>query len=113
MKVAVIGSRGLWVDDLAKYLPEGVTEIVSGGARGVDTCAAEYARKNNLPLKEFLPKYELYGRRAPLVRNIEIINYADIVIAFWDGESHGTKFVMDKCKELGVPVHGYIKRKDE
>ena len=40
MKVAIIGSRGLTVDDLNDYLPEGVTEIVSGGARGIDTCAA-------------------------------------------------------------------------
>ena len=39
MKVAVVGSRNLQVDDLGKYLPDGVTEIVSGGARGVDTSA--------------------------------------------------------------------------
>ena len=56
MKVAVIGSRNLTVSNLEKYLPAGVTEIVSGGARGVDTSAREYARAHGLPCTEFLPE---------------------------------------------------------
>lgn len=43
MKVAVIGSRNLWVNDLEQCLPESVTEIVSGGAKGIDSCARKYA----------------------------------------------------------------------
>ena len=43
MKVAVIGSRGLLVDDLGKYLPDDTTEIISGSAKGVDASAREYA----------------------------------------------------------------------
>ena len=85
MKIAVIGSRGLKVNDLGKYLPVGVTEIVSGGAKGIDTCAREYALANGLKLTEFLPEYEKYGRGAPLKRNLQIIDYADKVLAFWDG----------------------------
>ena len=50
MKVAVVGSRNLRIDDLGKYLPDGVTEIVSGGARGVDTSAREYALTHNIKL---------------------------------------------------------------
>ena len=110
MKVAVIGSRNLKVDDLGKYLPEGVTEIVSGGARGVDTCAREYARANKIKLTEFLPEYDKYGRGAPLRRNITIIEYSDLVLAFWDGSSHGTKYVIDNCKKRGVPVKVYVPR---
>lgn len=102
MKVAVIGSRGLIVNDLGKYLPEDTTEIISGGARGIDTCAREYALAHNIKLTEFLPEYEKYGRSAPLKRNITIIENADIVLAFWDGISHGTKFVIDNCKKMGV-----------
>lgn len=99
MKVAVIGSRGLEVKNLEKYLPEQTSEIVSGGARGIDTAARNYALKNKIKLTEFLPEYEKYGRAAPLKRNDLIIDYADIIIAFWDGKSRGTKYVMDRCKK--------------
>ena len=107
MKVAVIGSRGLQVADLGKYLPEGTDEIVSGGAKGVDTSARNYALEHELKLTEFLPQYDRYGRGAPLRRNIQIIEYADQVLAFWDGKSRGTKFVIDKCKELSTPCTVY------
>ena len=104
MKVAVIGSRGLTViNDLGKFLPEGTTEIVSGGARGIDTCAREYANAHSLKLTEFLPEYDLYGRAAPLKRNDMIIEYADTVLAFWDGQSRGTAYVIRKCREMNKP----------
>ena len=104
MKVAVIGSRGLQVDRLEDYLPEGVTEIMSGGARGVDTCARNYALSHGLTLTEFLPEYNRFGKGAPLLRNIAIIEHADLVLAFWDGRSKGTKFVIDYCKKRNIPV---------
>ena len=112
MRVAVIGSRGLRVDDLEKYLPENVTEIVSGGARGVDRSAREYALKNGLRLVELLPEYEKYGRGAPLKRNLAISGMADLVIAFWDGKSRGTRFVLENCARLGVPVRLLIHSRD-
>ena len=108
MKTAIIGSRGLTVADLGKYLPDGTNEIVSGGAKGIDSCAKEYALSHGLPITEFLPEYEKYGRSAPLKRNLEIIKYADIVLAFWDGRSKGTKYVIDNCKKTGVEVKIYI-----
>ena len=82
MKIAIIGSRTLIVNNLEKYLPKDVTEIVSGGAKGIDTCARQYALKNNIKLTEFLPEYNKYGKSAPLKRNLQIIDYADMVIAF-------------------------------
>ncbi|CDC46970.1 putative uncharacterized protein [[Eubacterium] siraeum CAG:80] len=94
--------------DLGRYLPENTTEIVSGGARGVDTSAREYALSHGIKLTEFLPEYTRFGRSAPLKRNITIIEYADIVLAFWDGKSRGTKFVIDNCRRLGVEVRIYI-----
>jgi len=107
VKVAVIGSRGLHVDHLEDYLPKGVTEIVSGGAKGIDTCAKDYALQHGLKLTEFMPEYEKYGRGAPLRRNITIIEYADLVLAFWDGKSRGTKYVIDNCKKRNIPVAVY------
>ena len=104
MKVAVVGSRDLTVWDLEKYLPEDTTEIVSGGARGVDTSARNYARARGLKLTEFLPDYHQFGRQAPLRRNIEIIDYCDLVLAFWDGASPGTGFVIRECKKRGRQI---------
>lgn len=104
MKVAVIGSRGLSVPNLGAYLPEGTDEIISGGARGVDTSAREYAQAHGIRLTEFLPEYDKYGRSAPLKRNITIIEHADLVLAFWDGVSRGTAFVIKKCRDTGKPV---------
>ena len=108
MKVAVIGSRGLLIEDLEKYLPEETTEIISGGARGVDACAREYALRNGLKLTEYLPEYSRYGRGAPLKRDITIIINADLVLAFWDGRSRGTKYVIDSCKKRNIPVKIYM-----
>ena len=113
MRVAVIGSRGLMVDDLGKYLPDNVAEIVSGGAKGVDSCARLYARTHGIKLTEFLPEYEKFGRSAPLKRNITIIENADLVLAFWDGTSHGTKFVIDSCKKMGVPVRIFVPNRED
>ena len=111
MKVAVIGSRGLTVAALGKYLPEDTTEIVSGGAKGVDTSAREYAQSHGIKLTEFLPEYDKYGRSAPLKRNITILESADVVLAFWDGQSHGTKFVIDNCKQRGIQVKVFVPTK--
>lgn len=108
MRVAVIGSRGLQVNDLGKYLPDEVTEIISGGARGVDTSAREYAMEHGLKLTEYLPEYDKYGRGAPLKRNITIIENADLVLAFWDGSSRGTKFVINNCKKRNIPLKIYV-----
>ena len=71
------------------YIPEGVTEGVS------DACARDYALGHGLKLTEFLPDYSRFGRGAPLMRNITIIENADLVPAFRNGKSRGTKFVID------------------
>lgn len=109
MKLAIIGSRSLYVEDLAKFIPSGVTEIVSGGAKGIDTCARVYALKNNIKLTEFLPDYRQYGRLAPLKRNIQIVDYTDEVLAFWDGKSTGTVYTIRQAKLRNKKVTVYRK----
>lgn len=84
MKIAIIGSRNIRVCNIEDHAAD-ADEIVSGGARGVDSCAAEYARARGIILTEFLPEYDIYGRGAPIVRNKKIVDYADKVVAFWDG----------------------------
>ncbi|MFA5562224.1 MAG: SLOG family protein [Eubacteriales bacterium] len=110
MKVAIIGSRDLFLDDFGAYLPADTTEIVSGGARGIDSCAAAYARRHHLKLTVFLPDYQQFGRPAPLRRNLQIIEYADVVLAFWDGHSAGTRHVIEHCRQSGKPVRVFLKK---
>ena len=102
MKVAVVGSRSIFATDIGTYLSDG-DEIVSGGAVGVDSCAEEYAKKNGLKLTVFLPQYERYGRAAPIVRNKTIVEYADKIVAFWDGKSKGTLSVIKYAEKMEKP----------
>ena len=104
MKIAIIGSRSLCLDNIESYLPDGITEIVSGGAKGIDTVAAAYAKQHGIPLTEFLPDYGRYGRGAPIKRNRDIANYADEAVAFWDGKSKGTMHTVGFFKNLGKKV---------
>lgn len=113
MKVAIVGSRDLTVSDLGTYLPRDTTEIVSGGARGIDACARDYAHRSGIKLTEFLPEYERYGRGAPLKRNLQIIDYADLVIAFWNGKSQGTKYVIDHCRQKNKSLTVYTSEDDK
>ena len=103
MKVAVVGSRNITNIDLYKYIFGEVEEIVSGGAVGVDFCAAKYAKDKGLKLTEFIPQYERYGRAAPIVRNKMIVDYADKILVFWNGSSKGTLSVIEYARKIGKP----------
>lgn len=104
MKLAIIGSRSLTKINVESYVSDNVDEIVSGGAVGVDSCAAEYAKSKGLKLTVFLPEYARYGRAAPIVRNKSIVDHADRVLVFWDGASRGTLSVIDYTKKLNKPI---------
>ena len=104
MKVAIIGSRGVRID-LSPYIPPSCDTVISGGAAGIDTCAAEFARKSGLKLIEIVPDYKLYGKMAPLIRNDQIIEMADFVIAFWDGKSKGTSYVIKQCIKANKKIN--------
>ena len=100
MKLAIIGSRGITDIDFSALVGDEVTEIVSGGARGIDSLAAEYAEQNKIKLTVFLPDFKRFGRGAPIKRNYEIVDYSDEVLAIWDGASRGTKSVIDYCQKI-------------
>lgn len=108
LRVAVIGSRRIKQADLSRYLPAETAMLISGGAVGVDTLAEEYAKQHGLPIRIIRPDYALYGRKAPLMRNRQIVECADLVVALWDGSSRGTVFTVDYARERGVPVRLYI-----
>lgn len=107
MKVAVVGSRNLNID-IKSFIPEDTTEIITGGATGIDTLAEKYANKNGIYVNVIKPKYEIYGRCAPIKRNEIIVDTCDLVIAIWDGKSKGTSYVIKYAEKKGKDVIKYI-----
>ena len=109
MKIAIVGTRKLKDAEavysiIADSIPRNCSEVVSGGAEGVDKLAERYARENHLRLTLFLPDYETYGRKATLIRDEKIVDYADMVFAFWDKNSKGTAYTISYCIKTQRPV---------
>jgi len=106
MKVAVIGSRSFNDYDKMKSILDDmeITTIVSGGAIGADSLGAYYAKKHNIPTLIFKPDWDKHGKAAGFIRNKLIINSSDVVVAFWDGESKGTKHSIDIANKLSKEV---------
>ena len=105
MKIAIVGSRNPGNIDIAVELEKRINIknediIISGGAKGIDTLAAEYANKRNVQLVEYRPDYSKHGRAATFIRNRQIIENADMVVAFWNG-SRGTKYSIDYANKIG------------
>jgi hypothetical protein len=84
-----------------------VTEIVSGGCGGVDRVGEAWATTNRIPTKVFYAEWQIYGRAAGPIRNAKMAEYADALVAVWDGESRGTRSMIDLAGKSGIPV--YIK----
>lgn len=106
-KIIVAGSRGFndyWLmKETLKDLPKDC-EIVSGMARGADMLAVNYAVNNGYKLVKFPANWEYIGKRAGYVRNAKMAKYANELIAFWDGESKGTKNMIEVAKKHGLKV---------
>ncbi len=101
MKVTVIGSRNfdsyeVLQDTLNRYK---ITAILSGGAKGADSLAEKYAKENEITFTKYLPDWKKYGRGAGPVRNREMVKDAEMIVAFWDGKSKGTKHAIDFAQE--------------
>lgn len=110
--VAVVGSRGFqdldMVREYVRGLPLGV-EVVSGGARGVDTVAEETALACGLHMKSFPAEWGKHGGAAGYIRNHDIVKRADRVVAFWDGESKGTKSTIEIAMKAQKPLDIFVR----
>lgn len=111
MKTIIAGGRDFKDYNLLKkqvdYYREhkgNITEIVSGGANGADTLGEHYAAEYNIPVKIFLADWNKHGRAAGPMRNKQMADYADVLIAVWDGQSKGTKNMIDQMNKLNKPV---------
>lgn len=102
MKVAVIGSRTFKDYDRAKRILDlyPITVIVSGGAKGADSIGEKYADERGLKKEIYKPDWDLFGKKAGFLRNTTIIENSDMIFAFWDGKSNGTKDSLDKAQKL-------------
>lgn len=109
MKTIVAGSRSikryLHVIDAVRTAPWKITEIVSGGAPGVDRLGERYAKEHEIKLTVMPADWEKYGRRAGHVRNREMAEYAEALVAVWDGVSRGTEGMIEDADKLGLRVH--------
>lgn len=104
MRTAIIGSRGINEIDFS-IINNKITEIISGGAKGVDTLAKQFAILNGYSITEILPDYnKYYFKIAPIIRNYEIVDKSDIVYAFWDGKSKGTLSVIEYAKKTNKKI---------
>ena len=111
LKVIVAGSRTFsnaqfleYVLDFKRNLFFDFKELVYGGAKGADTLAMLWAKKNEIPVRCFPADWDKYGKQAGYIRNQQIAEYADALIAFWDGKSKGTKHMIDLAKRYGLKV---------
>lgn len=110
MKLAVVGSRGFNNYGLLKHKLDvihekrGITLIVSGGAKGADSFAEQWAKENSVPTKIFYPEWDKHGKKAGYIRNVEIVQNSDALIAFWDGVSKGTEHSINLARAQEIPV---------
>lgn len=111
MKVAVVGSRGFRDFELMRATLDQleIDEIISGGAAGADKLAEQYAALSDIPTTIFYPDWARNGRGAGFIRNINIIDAADRVVAFWNGFSKGTEhsinYARTKNKQVDIILY--------
>lgn len=108
MKTIIAGSRTIDNFEIVTKAIEDskfeITEVICGAARGIDACGAAWALKNNIPIKYFKADWNKYHKGAGMIRNREMGNYADALIAIWDGKSHGTKQMIEYARAKGLKV---------
>lgn len=113
MKLLIVGSRTITNFDLTGHIPEETELIICGGAKGVDTIAEQYADSHGIEKLIIKPQYEKFGRAAPIKRNEEMVDLADIVLAIWDGRSRGTKYTVQYAEQKNKKIIKIIKNKNE
>lgn len=111
MKTIIAGSRSFTNYELLKNscvpLLKGMSdvEIVSGTANGADKLGERYALENDYQIKRFPAQWDIYGKSAGYIRNEEMAKYANMLIAFWDGQSKGTMHMINLAKKHNLDVY--------
>lgn len=114
MKVIIAGSRTVRdyniIERAIQNSKFNITEVISGNAKGADALGELYAFNNNIPVKRFPANWNRYGKKAGYVRNTEMAEYADGLVAIWDGISNGTKHMIShkESHNLNTYVHKFL-----
>ena len=114
MKLAIAGSRTfnnyelleVWIDSITsmQFGREDSIVIVSGGAKGADSLAFQYAENHKLEMRVYPAEWNKYGKSAGFIRNQTIVDNCDFLLAFWNGESRGTADTIEKAKKAMKPT---------
>ena len=115
IKLIVAGSRQVFSIDLVMYvlniygfgdkqIVNKVSQIISGGARGVDKLGEQIGNYYKIPIKCFPADWDNKGKGAGYIRNAEMAKYSDILLAVWDGKSKGTKHMISCMEKLNKKV---------
>lgn len=114
VKIIVAGSRVVTLRQHVEYAISrglqllgasiGEYELVVGGAQGVDFLAETWAKTHKIPYRLFPANWTEHGKKAGYMRNVEMGEYADALIAVWDGSSRGTKHMIDIMHKMGKPI---------
>lgn len=111
MKAVIAGSRSIRkykiIERLIKECPfyNQITEIISGGAAGVDSMAIHFATKNEIPYKVLHTDLEKYGKKAESIRNTEMIKYGDMLIVIWDGKNKQVRELIKRFRKSLKPYY--------
>lgn len=115
MKVIIAGSRGIKDMRVVKAamdlaMADGIipTEVVSGGAPGVDWLGEHWADERLIPIKRFPANWNKFGKAAGMKRNAQMAKYADALVAIWDGTSAGTRAMIRMAKEHGLKTYIHV-----
>ena len=112
MRVAIVGSRHFAepdrVTDYVKSLPAG-SSIITGSASGVDAAATKAARTHGLSVRVMPASFdELADASKSAARNQRLVDACDVLVAFWDGSSKGTRSTVERALDAGKEVHVFV-----
>ena len=104
MKLLIAGSRSIKEYDLEKYIPKEAVMIITGGAEGIDALGEKIADKKRWSKLVLRPRYDLYGKSAPLKRNEGMVDICDMALIVWDGRSRGTRHTIEYAERIGKRI---------
>ena len=129
VNICIVGSRGFTdykvlssvLGDLPMNCPivstADTNQFICGGARGADSLGEKWANDHKLPTVSVLPDWDTHGKAAGFIRNVKMASLADVLVAFWDGKSNGTRHMLRTCREMTKrcpkhPIHMFLYHTD-